>query len=80
VTDRPTPTSTRDPAPQVVAVHPAPEPAVLTAILAAVEEAWPKPSPPAAAADTQRGSAWRFSGRWWSKSSTLRRDRPVVGG
>jgi hypothetical protein len=71
VTDRP--------APEVVAVHPAPEPAVLTAILAAVEEAWPKPLP-AATADPQRSSAWRFSGRWWSKPTAMRRDRPGVGG
>jgi hypothetical protein len=79
VTDSPTANAPPDPAPRVVAVHPAPEPAVLTAILAAVEEAWPKPSPPAASADAQRSSAWRFSGRWWSKSATLRRDRPGAG-
>ena len=62
---------------EVVAVHPAPEPEVLTAIVAAVEEAWPRPLP-AAPADAQRSSAWRFSGRWWSKPTTLRRDRPRV--
>lgn len=70
MTDRPTP--------EVVAVHPAPEPAVLTAIVAALEEAWPRPLPPAAA-DPQRSLAWRFSGRWWSKPSPLRRGRPGSG-
>ncbi len=64
---------------EVVAVHPAPEAAVLTAIVAAVEEAWPRPLPPVGAGD-QRVSAWRFSGRWWSKPTALRRDRPWSGG
>jgi len=60
---------------EVVAVHPAPDPAVLTAIVAAVEEAWPRPRP-LAVADAPQMSAWRFSGRWWSKPTPLRRDRP----
>jgi hypothetical protein len=63
---------------EVVAVHPAPEPAVLTAIVAAVEEAWPRPRP-ADGPDDARPSAWRFSGRWWSKPTALRRDRPRAG-
>ncbi len=70
LTDRPTP--------EVVAVHPAPEPAVLVAIMAAVEEAWPRPLSPAPA-DLDRSSAWRFSGRWWSKPTIARRDRPRLG-
>jgi hypothetical protein len=60
---------------EVVAVHPAPEPAVLTAIVAAVEEAWPRPLPPDVEGPAP-SSAWRFSGRWWSKPTPLRRDRP----
>ena len=64
--------------PEVVAVHPAPEPAVLTAIVAAVEEAWPRPRLASDAGD-RRVSAWRFSGRWWSKPTALRRDRPRAG-
>jgi len=70
------PTATRArPVTEVVAVHPAPTPAVLTAIVAAVEEAWPRPG---ATDDTggQQVSAWRFSGRWWSKPLPTRRDRP----
>jgi hypothetical protein len=62
---------------EVVAVHPAPPPAVLAAIAAAVEEAWPRPTAPDA--DGPRVSAWRFSGRWWSKPTALRRDRPWSG-
>jgi hypothetical protein len=63
---------------EVVAVQPAPEPAVLTAIVAAIEEAWPRPVP-LEPTDDQRVSAWRFSGRWWSKPTALRRDRPWSG-
>jgi len=54
-------------------VRPAPEPAVLTAIVAAVEEAWPRPLP---VAPDHSVSAWRFSGRWWSKPMPVRRGRP----
>jgi hypothetical protein len=66
---------TTDARTEVVAVHPAPEPAVLTAIVAAVEEAWPR-ARPAVLVDEPQISAWRFSGRWWSKPTPLRRDRP----
>jgi hypothetical protein len=52
-----------------------PTPEVLAAIIAAIEMAWPRPivvaEPPAA----QSGS-WRFSGRWWSRPQTARRERP----
>ncbi len=45
------------------------------AIMAAVEALWPKPM---IAADTAPGrtTAWRFSGRWWAKPVSARRDRP----
>ncbi len=59
----------------VVAVHPTPEPAVLTAIVAAVEEAWPRPVVKDGG-NKQRVAPWRFSGRWWTKPSAVRRDRP----
>ncbi|HYA69541.1 MAG TPA: hypothetical protein VED63_12490 [Acidimicrobiales bacterium] len=61
-------------APIVAAVRPEPEPAVLAAIVAAVQEAWPR----AEADDVGRraGSIWRFSGRWWVKPTAARRDRP----
>ena len=54
-----------------------PDPAVLAAITAAVQLAWPRP----AAADEADPAhhAWRFSGRWWHKPVPLRRDRPQAG-
>jgi hypothetical protein len=55
-----------------------PDPAVLAAITAAVQLAWPRPAPP----DEQNPvhEAWRFSGRWWHKPVPVRRDRPWAGG
>jgi hypothetical protein len=45
----------------------------LAAIVAAVEVAWPRP----VITETAPGpSPWRFSGRWWSRPQTARRDRP----
>lgn len=61
--------------PVVVSVRPEPEPAVLAAIVAAVEEAWPRPRPADDAAAKKQPS-WRFSGRWWTQPAALRRDRP----
>ncbi len=54
--------------------RPAPDPAVLAAITAAVQLAWPRPAP----TDEHNPvhESWRFSGRWWSKPVSLRRDRP----
>jgi len=66
-------------APEVVSVRPAPEPAVLAAIVAAVQEAWPRP-PVAEGADRERPAAWRFSGRWWMEPTVTRRQRPRPGG
>jgi hypothetical protein len=62
-------------APVVAAVRPEPEPGVLAAIVAAVEEAWPRPVP-IEAGSGRPGAAWRFSGRWWAKPTAARRDRP----
>jgi hypothetical protein len=62
--------------PDQLALRPPPQPdaAVLAAISAAVQLAWPRP----ALADEQDPvhQAWRFSGRWWHKPVPLRRDRP----
>jgi hypothetical protein len=54
--------------------RPEPDPAVLAAIAAAVQLAWPRP----ASADEHDPvhTPWRFSGRWWMKPTPLRRDRP----
>jgi len=56
-------------------VSPAPTDDEVVAIMAGVEALWPKPvmvvdtAPP-------RSTAWRFSGRWWSRPIPARRDRP----
>jgi hypothetical protein len=52
----------------------APDPAVLAAIAAAVELAWPRPAP--ADEHDPAHEPWRFSGRWWNKPAALRRQRP----
>jgi hypothetical protein len=62
-------------APVVVSVRPEPTPEVLAAIVAAVEQAWPRPAPQSERAGREV-SVWRFSGRWWAKPTALRRDRP----
>jgi hypothetical protein len=63
--------------PIVVSVRPEPEPGVLAAIVAAVEECWPRPQP---AAPKAAPPVWRFSGRWWAKPTAMRRERPWTGG
>ena len=65
-------------APVVVSVRPVPDPAVLAAIVAAVEESWPRPRPVDADVGKTR-PAWRFSGRWWTQPAATSRRRPVVG-
>jgi hypothetical protein len=55
-----------------------PTPAELAAIVAAVEVAWPRPVVLTAATGPERPGPWRFSGRWWSKPSAVRRNRPWV--
>ncbi len=47
---------------------------MLAAITAAVQLAWPRPSP--ADEYDPAHEPWRFSGRWWNKPVPLRRDRP----
>ncbi|HLH28645.1 MAG TPA: hypothetical protein VKW77_06990 [Acidimicrobiales bacterium] len=50
------------------------DPAVVAAVVAAVEAVWPRPRP--VAPEPEGIPAWRFSGRWWSRPATVRRDRP----
>jgi hypothetical protein len=45
------------------------------AIVAAIEAFWPRPVVVLPEA-SKRPSAWRFSGRWWSRPVPARRDRP----
>lgn len=47
----------------------------VAAIMSAVEVLWPTPTVNGPAEPT-RNTAWRFSGRWWSRPVTARRDRP----
>ena len=56
-------------------VSPAPTDDEVVAIMAGVEALWPKP---VVVVDTAppRSTAWRFSGRWWSRPVPARRDRP----
>jgi len=43
--------------------------------MAGVEALWPEPTV-VADATPARSTAWRFSGRWWAKPVSARRDRP----
>ena len=45
------------------------------AIVAALEAFWPRPVV-VVPEPTRRASAWRFSGRWWTRPVPARRDRP----
>jgi hypothetical protein len=47
----------------------------VVAIVAAIEELWPRAAV-GAADEARRASVWRFSGRWWSQPVPLRRPRP----
>ena len=66
------------PAPIVLSVTPAPEPELLAAIIAAVDQAWPRPV--VAEAPAEPTPLWRFSGRWWARPTAVRRERPWMGG
>ena len=59
----------------VTAVSPAPTDDEVVAIMAGVEALWPTPMIVDDAAP-ERSTAWRFSGRWWAKPVSARRDRP----
>ena len=63
--------------------RPAPDPAVVALVAAAVLELWPSGAAdgavgPAGAEDaaTRAQLVWRFSGRWWSRALPVRRSRP----
>lgn len=57
-------------------IAPAPTEEEAAAIMAAVEALWPKPVVQSVA--EPKPSAWRFSGRWWSRPVPVRRDRPFI--
>jgi hypothetical protein len=58
-----------------VEISPAATAEETAAIVAAVEALWPRPVVEREQAPPTR-SAWRFSGRWWSRPIPIRRDRP----
>jgi hypothetical protein len=53
-----------------------PSPAELAAIVAAIELAWPRPVIAGSAPAPVGPDPWRFSGRWWARPETVRRQRP----
>lgn len=76
---RPAPRLMAGPAagPMLGSISPAPSDEEIVAIMAATEALWPRPAVLAAGEPaTDRGLEWRFSGRWWSRPATARRDRP----
>ena len=54
-------------------ITPAPTDEEAAAIVAAIDAAWPQP---AGAPSRDSSPRWRWSGRWWTKPQSLRRDRP----
>ena len=56
-------------------MSPTPTDDEVVAIMAGVEALWPKPVV-VVDAEPPRSTAWRFSGRWWSRPIAARRDRP----
>ncbi len=62
-----------------IASRPDIDPEVLAVVAAAFDQAWPRPVV-AVAEEANRPPAWRFSGRWWTRPATTRRDRPWTGG
>ncbi len=67
------------PTPPGIAVRPEIDPEVLAVLAAAVDQAWPRRRI-VVVDEPHRPPAWRFSGRWWSRPATTRRDRPWAGG
>ncbi|MEM8745667.1 MAG: hypothetical protein AAF945_11335 [Actinomycetota bacterium] len=63
------------PPPSGPIVSPAATEEEAVAIMAAVEALWPRPVVAAEPPDRRSGN-WKFSGRWWSRPVTVRRDRP----
>jgi len=63
-------------APVITSISPAPSDEEAAAIVAALTEAWPRPTAPSPAV-ASAANAWRFSGRWWSVHPVSRRGRPA---
>ncbi|MDA8266955.1 MAG: hypothetical protein M0013_01080 [Actinomycetota bacterium] len=57
----------------------APEPEVLAAVVAAATLLLRSPAVEKGVDAPAPHVAWRFSGRWWSRPTVARRDRPRIG-
>ncbi len=55
-----------------------PTPEEVAAIMAAIELSWPR-TVVVESMEPEAPPAWRFSGRWWARPVTARRDRPWFG-
>jgi hypothetical protein len=62
-----------DTAPVIGKVTPEPTAEELAAIVAAIDAAWPRPTP---GGEEPPSPMWRFSGRWWRAPVAARRERP----
>ena len=62
--------------PVIASISPAPSDEEAAAVIAALTEAWPRPTVPAPDVSAT-ANAWRFSGRWWSVHPVSRRGRPA---
>ncbi len=62
-------------APADISRRPAIDSEMLAVLTSAVEQAWPRPRV-VVAEEPDTVPAWRFSGRWWSRPASVRRDRP----
>jgi hypothetical protein len=58
-----------------IARRPDIDPEILAVLVAAADQVWPRPRV-VVAEEPGTLPAWRFSGRWWSRPATTRRDRP----
>jgi hypothetical protein len=56
-------------------IRPTPTNDEVAAIVAAVDALWPR-AVQAEPIGRERRTSWRFSGRWWSAPTPVRRDRP----
>jgi hypothetical protein len=61
----------------VTMIRPTPTDDEAAAIVAAVDALWPRAVHPVPNG-RERRTSWRFSGRWWSAPTPVRRDRPYL--
>jgi hypothetical protein len=59
-------------------IRPTPTDDEAAAIVAAVDALWPRNVHATDPIAPERRTSWRFSGRWWSEPTPVRRDRPYL--